>query len=120
VLKSPADIFTKLEEILTARPHLLVMDDYHTYRDGEEAFTEEQILDPSTAHCLAGWVVVLTPNAAKYERHEDIDIPEYANRMLMHGGHPKIPKSIYFSDNESVMKLVRGRAAEHKARITDG
>jgi hypothetical protein len=119
MFKVPTDLFTQLETILLKEPHRLVLGDWHTYRDGEEGVTEEQILDPRCAHCLAGWLVALIPGAAKYERLRD-DVDDYVNRILMQAGRPKIPKAIYYSDTESVLKLVRGRAAEEKAKRTDG
>lgn len=119
MLKAPLDLFRKLEEILTSKPTLLNLNEYHSLPNGEEAFTEADILNPKTSHCLAGWIVTLTPNAAKYEQMQ-VDVVEYAQRILRQSGRPQIPTAFFFSDNESVMKLIRGRAAEERARRTDG
>lgn len=114
LLKAPDNIFQMIEEIITKNPNLLKPGDWHTLPNGREAFTEEQILDEDTAHCLAGFIVALTPNAAKAERIR-LDVDEFANEILVNSGRLPIPLAIYMEEEETLIKILKGRAAEERA-----
>ncbi len=89
------------------------MREYHTLPDGNEAFTVDQILHPDTRHCILGWVVALTPGAALHEQRMG-DVEDYAQDLLVRAGKLPLPWGIVFSDEESALKVIRGRAAEEK------
>lgn len=113
LFKFPKDGFCQIEAKVLANPKLLKHDHYHTLPYGTEALTEEQILQPYTAHCLIGWVITVTPRAAAYERMRT-DVVEFANEILTQSGRLPIPMGIVFSDEESMLKVIRGRAAEER------
>lgn len=102
-----------IEKIITENPKLLKAGDWHTLANGREAFTEEQILEENTAHCLAGWLVALTPNAAKAERIR-MDVDEFANEILVNSGRQPIPLAIYMEEEESMIKIIRRRASDER------
>lgn len=111
LLKAPSNLFQMIEKVITENPHLLKPSDWHTLPNGREAFTEEQILDEDTAHCLAGFVVALTPNAAKAERLR-VDVDDFANEILINSGRKPIPLAIFHDeDPETALKIVKLRAA---------
>lgn len=114
MLKAPSDLFCRIEARLKENPELLTLDEYHLMPDGDEAFLEPDIMHYKTAHCLAGWIIAMTPNAARLERMRT-DVDEYAQQILVASGRPRIPTAILFSDAESVLKIIRGRAAEERA-----
>ncbi len=114
LFKFPKNGFTQIAERITQNPKLLKADDYHSLTYGTEALTEEEIMRPYTAHCLIGWVIAITPRAAAYERMRE-DVVEFANEILVQNGRLPIPLGIVFSDEESMRKIVLGRAAEEKA-----
>ncbi len=71
-------------------------------------------MDPETSHCLAGFVVALTPKAAGYEHlREDVDV--FANEILRANSRLPIPLAIFTSDDESVKIVVAGRASEERS-----
>lgn len=114
LLKTPNNLFQQIEAIITERPELLQLHHYHELASGREAFTEEQILESDTAHCLAGFIVALTPKAAGYEHmREDVDV--FANEILKSNGRLPIPMAIFNSDVASVAIIVKGRASEERA-----
>lgn len=111
LLKAPINLFQMIEKIITENPDLFKSSDWHTLPNGREAFTEEQILDEDTAHDLAGFIVALTPNAAKAERLR-VDVDDFANEILTNSCRKPIPLAIYHDeDPETVLKIVRMRAA---------
>jgi hypothetical protein len=114
LLKFPKNGFQLIEDRILANPKMLNAGHYHTLPYGTEATTEEDIMKPYTAHCLFGWVVAVTPRAAAYERNRE-DVLEYANQILIDSGRLPIPMAIAFSDEESMRKVVRGRASEERA-----
>lgn len=113
LFKFPRDGFTQIAERITQNPKLLKTDDYHSLPHGTEAMTEEEIMRPYTAHCLIGWIIAITPRAAAYERMRE-DVVEFANEILVQSGRLPIPMGIVFSDEESMRKVVLGRAAEER------
>lgn len=113
LLKCPTNLFQMIEQIITEKPQLLQIGDWHTLPNGREAFTEEQILEEDTAHCLAGFVVALTANAAKAERLR-IDVDEYANEILVNSGRMPIPLAIYKEDEETLRRIIKRRAQDER------
>ena len=117
-LKAPDTLFQQIEAIVTKRPNLLKADNWHELKSGREAFTDEQIHDPDTAHCLFGWVVALVPRAAEFE-HCRQDVPEYVNQILTDNGRKPLPKMLAHSDEESMLKVIKMRAdAERLSAMT--
>ncbi len=115
LLQAPANLFQMIETIILEKPELLSSFQWHEMANGREGFTEEQIMEPDCKHCLAGWIQVLTPNGPKYSsRRADID--EFANEILVASGRLPIPLAIYMEDEETLTKIVRGRAAEERAK----
>lgn len=115
LIQAPPNLFQMIEAIITEKPELLSSHHWHELSNGREAFTEEQIMEPDTKHCLAGFVVVLTPNAPKFgSRRQDID--EYANEILVSSGRLPIPLAIYMEDEETLKKIAKGRAAEERSK----
>lgn len=113
LLVAPKNVFQIIEAIVTARPELLKVHHWHELANGREAFTEDQIMDTDTAHCLAGWIVALTSRGAEFERiRQDVDV--YANEILVNSGHPPIPKAIYYGEEEDMMKIIKMRAAKER------
>lgn len=113
LLKCPPDLFQQIEARIKDKPELLSAFHYHELTSGREAFTEEQILEADTKHCLAGWVVALTPKAAHYEHmREDVDV--FANEILVSNGRLPIPMAIYHSDEDSMRKVIAGRCSEER------
>jgi hypothetical protein len=113
VLTPPVDLFCRLEAIVLETPKLLDQHHYHTLPTGREAFTVADILHPDTAHCLMGWVAVLTPEAVERQSQFD-DCYDYAQTLLKRSGRLPIPWGIAFADEESAIRVIRGRAAEEK------
>jgi hypothetical protein len=113
LLITPDNLFQQLETIVTKKPELLRAGNYHQTQKGLEAFTEEQILDKSTSHCLAGWVIALTPNAPRFE-HMRLDVDDFANEILRMNDRRPVPLAIYHSDEESMLKIIKMRAAEER------
>ncbi len=114
LLITPDNLFQLIETAVTKRPELLVDSNWHeSLKKGQEVFTEDQILDKDTAHDLAGWIVKLTPRAAQYERLR-VDVDDYANDILKMNGRRPIPLAIHHSDVESMLKVIRMRAAEER------
>ena len=113
MLTPPKDIFCQIEAIVTADPSRLDMGHYHTMPDGSEAFAEVDILSPRTNHCLVGWVIALTPRAARFERGRE-EVVEFANEILRNGDRPALPWGIIMSDEASALKVIKGRAAEER------
>lgn len=113
LLTAPKNLFQIIEAIVTQRPELLKSHHWHEMASGREAFTEEQILDTDTAHCLAGWLVALTSRGAEFERiRQDVDV--YANEILVNSGYPPIPMAIFHSDEESMLKIIKMRAKKER------
>ena len=118
LFKFPKDGWQQIEKIVLENPKLLRHDHYHTLPHGTEALTEEEIMKPYTAHCLFGWVIAITPRAAAYERQR-IEVIDYANEILVQNGQLPLPLSLAFYDEESMLKIIRGRAPfERIAQIT--
>ena|SRR5690348_4724630 len=120
ILKTPRNIFQMIEEIVTARPELLKTYHWHELPNGREAYVQDQIMDRDTAHCLAGWIVALTPRAAEFERlREDVDT--YANEILVNSGRKPIPVAIFMEldDSETALKIIRKRANEERGVPTE-
>src|SRR5688572_21310457 len=114
LLVAPHNLFQLIEMSVTARPELLKAFHWHELASGKEAFVEDQILDEDTAHCLAGWIVSLTPNAARFERIRQ-DVDTYANEILVNSGRKPIPVAIFNGEEEDMLKVIRMRArAEEK------
>lgn len=115
---TPDDLFQQIEKIVTKNPDRLRAFNYHELPNGREAFTEDQILDPKTCHCLAGFIIALTPQAAKYSYMWTVGANdqtlETVNRILVDNGRKPIPMAIFFSDEESMLKVIRMRAAEER------
>lgn len=104
-----------IEAIITEKPELLSMFNWHELANGREAFTEEQITESDCKHCLAGFIQVLTPNGPKYSsRRSDIDV--FANEILVSSGRLPIPLAIYMEDEETARKIIAGRAAEERSK----
>ncbi len=114
LLKCPNDLFQQIERIITERPELLSQFHFHELASGREAYTEEQILEEDTKHCLAGFIVALTPKAAGYE-HLREDVDTFANEILRSNGRLPIPSSIFYADEDSARKIILGRSAEERA-----
>jgi hypothetical protein len=109
ILTAPKDLFQKIEKIVTERPELLKVHNFHELPNGTEALVMDQIMDEDTAHCLAGFVVALTPRGAEFERLRH-DVDDFANEILRGSGRKPIPKAIFNSDEESMLKIVKRRA----------
>ncbi len=114
LLKTPNNLFQLIEKAITDRPELLDAFNWHELPNGREAYTEEQILDEDTKHCLAGWIIALTPKAAGYE-HLREDVDTFANEILRANGRLPIPNGIFTSCEESMKLVIAGRAAEERA-----
>jgi hypothetical protein len=113
ILITPKDLFCQIEEIVTNNPKLLKAHHWHEMANGKEANTPDQIMAEGTSHCLAGWIVRLTQNAPRFERlREDVDT--YANEILTLNGREPIPMAIYKEDEETMLKIIRGRAARER------
>mgnify|MGYP001580514334 CR=1 FL=1 len=116
LLQAPPNLFQMIEIIITEKPELLSMHNWHELANGREAFTEDQVMEPDCKHCLAGWIVVLTPNGPKFgSRRQDID--EYANEILVASGRLPIPLAIYMDDEETAIKIIKGRSAFERAGV---
>lgn len=114
LLICPPNLFQMIEAAITEKPELLSAFNWHELPNGREAYTDEQITAPNTKHCLAGFIVAFTPNAAKFEKiREDVDV--YANEILVASGRLPIPLAIYMDDEETMRKIIRGRCAEERA-----
>jgi hypothetical protein len=100
LFKCPDDLFQQIEERVLRRPELLSMDEYHTLPDGSEA----------------GWIIALTPKAPEFERLRD-NVDDFANEILVANGRLPIPFGIFYGDNASGLKLIRGRAAEERLNL---
>lgn len=107
-------LFDKIEEQVLANPALLDMGHYHTLPDGSEAFTREDILLPTTAHCLLGWVEVTLMRETRSRRMAGEDVYEWVQDQLAKRGYYPIPWGIVFSDEASALRVIRGRAAEER------
>jgi hypothetical protein len=116
LFKCPDDLFQQIEERVLRRPELLSMDEYHTLPDGSEAFSPRDIVNHRTAHCVAGWIIALTPKAPEFERLRD-NVDDFANEILVANGRLPIPFGIFYGDNASGLKLIRGRAAEERLNL---
>jgi hypothetical protein len=115
LLQTPDNLFQLIEAIVTQDPTLLSSFHWHELPNGREAFTEEQVMEPDTKHCLAGFIVALTPNGPKFgSRRQDVDV--YANEILVASGRLPIPLAIYMEDEETLTKILKGRAAEERAK----
>jgi hypothetical protein len=120
LLKTPPNLFQLIEKAHAENPNFLKPGDWHTLWNNREAFTEEQIMDPDTSHCLAGAIVYFTPNAAKAERLR-VDVDEFANEILVNSGRKPIPLAIFHDeDPETALRVIRNRAAqESKLYLVD-
>lgn len=113
ILITPKDLFQQIEEIVTTNPKLHKTYHWHEMANGKEANTPDQITADGTAHSLAGWIVRLTQNAPRFERlREDVD--NYANEILQLNDREPIPLAIYMGDEETELKIIRGRAARER------
>lgn len=114
VLKAPPDLFQQISARVKERPELLITTNWHELPNGREAFTVDQITDEDTRHCLAGFVVLLTPGAVKHERMR-IDVDEYANEILISSGRLPLPISIYLDDDiRTLERILGGRSSEER------
>jgi hypothetical protein len=109
ILTAPKDLFQKIEKAITDNPDLLRMHHFHELPNGAEALVRDQIDDPDTSHCLAGFIVYFTPRAVEFERLRH-DVDEFANEILRGSGRKPIPNAIFNSDEESVIRIVKRRA----------
>jgi len=115
LLIAPKNLFQMIDAAITEKPELLSLGNWHELPNGREAYTDEQITAASTKHCLAGWIIALTPNAPRFERMR-VDVDDYANEILVSSGRLPIPLSIYHDeDRETTIKIIRGRCAEERA-----
>ncbi len=114
LLKTPNNLFQLIEKAITERPELLSAFHWHELSNGREAYTEEQILEEDTKHCLAGFIVALTPKAAGYE-HLREDVDTFANEILRANGRLPIPNGIFTADEPSMERVIRGRASEERS-----
>lgn len=113
LLIAPNNLFQLIESTVTQNPELLKAHNWHELPNAREALVDDQIMDSDTAHCLAGWVVYFTPNAAKAERlRHDVDV--FANEILVNSGRKPIPLAIYHSDEESMLKIIKRRAVQEQ------
>ncbi len=115
-MKCPADLFRKIEATVLRDPSRLNLDDYHTL-NGREVVDPDHILSAHCQHCLIGFIVALTPGAARMESRRNehgCDPVDFANDILVESGRLPVPLAIPFSDYASVIKFIRGRAAEER------
>lgn len=115
-MKCPPDLFRKLESIVAKTPSRLDLTHYHSINQ-REVTDADQILSAHVNHCLIGWVIALTPGAARMEARREAsgcDPIEFANDILVSSGRLPIPLAIPFSDEVSAIKFIRGRAAEER------
>jgi hypothetical protein len=85
-----------------------------TLKNASQSFLLDLYTDigvPTTHRCRT--IVKLTPRAAQYERLR-IDVDDYANDILKMNGRRPIPLAIHHSDVESMLKVIRMRAAEER------
>ena len=124
LFRFPKNGFQQIAEKITANPNLFKPDDWHTLSNGHEAMGEDEILRPYTAHCLAGWIIAITPRAAAYEMANEFDgedVDDFANRILKQNGRKPIPKAIFHSEEESMKRILFKRAKEEEYQnILDG
>jgi hypothetical protein len=117
LIQTPSNLFQMIEAIITETPELLSMHNWHELANGKEAFTEDQIAESDTKHCLAGWIIALTPNAPRFGiSSRRLDFDKYANEILKLSGRLPIPLAIYTEDEATARKIVAGRAAEERAK----
>lgn len=115
-MRCPVDLFRKLEAIVMRDPSRLDLLHYHSC-NGREVTDGDQIMSASTSHCLLGWVIALTPGAARVEARREAagcDPVDFANDILVSSGRLPVPLAIPFSDEVSAIKFIRGRAAEER------
>lgn len=113
---TPDDLFIQIEAAITKHPERLKAFHFHELVNGAEAFTEEQILDKKTSHCLVGWIIAMTPRAAHFEmsQYPNHTADDFANRILKMNGRKPIPMGIIHSDEESMLKVIKMRATEER------
>lgn len=111
LFKFPKNGWQLIAYKIEKNPNLLKAGDWHTMSNGTEAMTPEEILRPYTAHCLAGWVIAITPRAAEYEMLRE-EVPEYANRILSENGRKPIPNTFFYLEEDEMLALIKRRAAE--------
>lgn len=114
MIRCPDNLFCLIEAAVLRQPSLLKQGHWHTRKDGSEATLWNEILDKNTAHCLMGWIVAMTPGAARGERCR-LDVDEYAQELLVASGRMPIPSVFRWEDEVNAMKIIRGRAAEERA-----
>jgi hypothetical protein len=115
LLQAPSNLFQMIEAIITEKPELLSQWNWHELSNGREAFTEDQVMEEDCKHCLAGFIVTLTPNGPKFgSRRQDID--EYANEILVASGRQPIPLAIYMEDEETAKKIIMRRAEDERLK----
>jgi hypothetical protein len=118
-LKLPKGAWTKIEAAITANPDRLKAGDWHTLKNGEEALTPDEIAKDTTAHCLSGWVVAMTPKAAGLERLR-LDVDAFANEILVNSGQAPIPRAIIHGTEEDMLKIIKLRSFKEQASTTTG
>ena len=112
-LVAPRDLFRRMHKMLTENPSMLSQHHYHEMSNGTEALTPDQILATTAKHCIAGLIVALTPNAAKFERlREDVDT--YANEILVNSRRKPLPMAIIHGDEESARRIIARRAEQEE------
>jgi hypothetical protein len=113
-LRTPRDLFQQIEAAVLRNPSRLSMHHYHELAGVEVVEDPLKMLAPNCAHCLFGWIIAYTPGAVELEADGE-DPMDLANAILISNSRLSIPRALAFSDEESALKIIRGRAAEERA-----